>query len=187
MNNPPPKKLLLHCCCAPCGTHPFRLLQGQFNVTAYFDNPNIYPPEEHRVRLDEIRRLAERWIIPLEVGECDPNAWFEAVKGHENEPEGSIRCEICYRFRLEKTARKAKTLHMDFFATTLSISPHKKTETINRIGLETAERFGVRFLEADFKKKDGFKLSCEISRAEGLYRQHYCGCMFSQKQGREPS
>jgi epoxyqueuosine reductase len=175
-------KLLLHCCCAPCGTHPFRTLRERFDVTACFDNPNIQPVEEYRARLAEIQELAKRWQFTVVEGEPGAAEWLSAVRGHEDEPEGSVRCEICYRIRLERTARKAKTLGMDCFATTLSISPHKKAETINRIGRETGERIGIRFIEADFKKKDGFKISCELSRAEGLYRQDYCGCLYSRRE-----
>jgi predicted adenine nucleotide alpha hydrolase (AANH) superfamily ATPase len=180
VNAPPKKKLLLHCCCAPCGTHPFRVLREQFDVTVYFDNPNIHPPEEYRSRLDEIRRLAERWNFPLVEGAFDSDSWLAAVKGHEHEPEGSDRCGICYRFRLERTARKAISLGMNCFAATLSVSPHKKADMINRIGGEAGLAAGIEFFEADFKKKDGFKISCDLSRAEGLYRQDYCGCIFSQ-------
>jgi predicted adenine nucleotide alpha hydrolase (AANH) superfamily ATPase len=160
------------------------MLQELFEVTVYFDNPNIHPAGEYQARLSEIRRLAERWDFPLVEGRYDSDAWLKTVKGHEDEPEGSIRCEICYRFRLERTAREAKTLGMDCFAATLSISPHKKTDVINRIGRKVGQEAGVAFFEADFKKKDGFKKSCELSRAEGLYRQNYCGCAFSKNEKR---
>ena len=187
MNPSAGKKLLLHCCCAPCGTHPFRTLRERFDVTAYFDNPNIQPAEEYRVRLMEIRELAKRWGFSVVEGEYDSEDWFSAIRGHENEPEGAARCEICYRIRLERTARMAKIFGMDCFATTLSVSPHKKAEIINRIGKQAGDQIGIQFVEADFKKKDGFKISCELSRAEGLYRQDYCGCTFSRRGGREPS
>jgi predicted adenine nucleotide alpha hydrolase (AANH) superfamily ATPase len=186
MNPPPRARLLLHCCCAPCGTHPFRLLRERFEVTACFDNSNIQPEGEYLARLEEIRGLSNRWGFPLVEGTYDPEGWLSAVLGRGNEPEGSTRCEICYRIRLEKTARKAKALGMDGFATTLSISPHKKAEIINRIGRETGGLEGIPFIEADFKKKDGFKISCELSRAEGLYRQDYCGCIFSRRERKTP-
>jgi predicted adenine nucleotide alpha hydrolase (AANH) superfamily ATPase len=180
--NPPfRKKLLLHCCCAPCGTHPFRALRGQYDVTVYFDNPNIHPAGEYQARLEEIRALAERWHFTLVEGEYDSVGWFDAVRGHEEEPEGAARCAICYRIRLERAARTAKSLGMDCFATTLSVSPHKNAKTINRIGKEAGGLIGIQFVEADFKKMDGFKISCELSRAEGLYRQDYCGCIFSRR------
>ena len=182
MNPSSGPKLLLHCCCAPCGTHPLRLLGERFDVTGYFDNPNIQPEEEYLARLTEIRGLAERWGFPVIEGTYDSESWLSAIRGHEDEPEGSARCEICYRFRLEKTAGKAKSFGMDGFATTLSVSPHKKAEIINRIGRETGGHAGIPFVEADFKKKDGFRISCELSRAEGLYRQDYCGCMFSRRE-----
>jgi predicted adenine nucleotide alpha hydrolase (AANH) superfamily ATPase len=181
MNPSAGKKLLLHCCCAPCGTHPFRTLRERFDVTAYFDNPNIQPAEEYRSRLSEIHELAKRWGFSVIEGTYDSENWFSAIRGHENEPEGAARCEICYRIRLERTARMAETCGMNCFATTLSVSPHKKTEVINRIGRQAGDQIGIQFVEADFKKKDGFKISCELSRAEGLYRQDYCGCTFSRR------
>jgi len=176
-----PPKLLLHGCCAPCVTHPFRMLRGQFNVTVFFYNPNIQPVEEYKARLNEIRRLSIKWQFPLVEGAYETAAWFNAVRGLEAEPEGGRRCSICYRIRLERTARNAKALGMECFATTLSISPHKQADTINRIGREIGYAAGIRFIEADFKKNDGFKASCDISKREGLYRQDFCGCGYSRR------
>jgi epoxyqueuosine reductase len=181
MNTPAAQKLLLHACCAPCATHPVRLLRERFDVVVFFDNPNIQPAGEYLSRLEEIRRLAAGWEFPLLEGTNDGDAWLAAVSGHEEEPEGGDRCTICYRFRLERTARRAKASGMDCFASTLSISPHKKAEVINRIGRETGDSEGILFIDADFKKKDGFKTSCDLSRMEGLYRQDYCGCIFSRR------
>jgi predicted adenine nucleotide alpha hydrolase (AANH) superfamily ATPase len=157
------------------------MLSERFEVAVYFDNSNIQPEEEYRARLLEIRELAARWGFSLVEAVYDPGAWFSAVRGYEDQPEGSRRCEICYGIRLNRTALRAVELGMDWFATTLSISPHKKADLINRIGGETAEAAGIRFLECDFKKKDGFRISCELSRAEGLYRQNYCGCIYSRR------
>jgi predicted adenine nucleotide alpha hydrolase (AANH) superfamily ATPase len=185
MKPPAPPKLLLHACCAPCATHPVRLLRERFDVVVYFDNPNIQPAGEYRARLEEIRSLAARWKFPLLEGGNDGDAWLAAVAGHEEEPEGAVRCEICYRFRLERTARRAKASGMDGFASTLSISPHKKADVINRIGGEAGDSEGILFIDADFKKKDGFKASCDLSRLEGLYRQDYCGCVFSRRDRRK--
>ena len=174
---------LLHACCAPCFTHPFRLLRSAFRVTAYFYNPNIQPETEYRAREGEMRRLAEKWRAPLIVGDYDVEWWRERVRGLEDEPEGGRRCEVCYRLRLEATARAAAERGMEVFGTTLSISPLKKAATINRIGREVGEAFGVSFYEADFKKCDGFKISCRLSAEEALYRQNYCGCLFSRREG----
>jgi predicted adenine nucleotide alpha hydrolase (AANH) superfamily ATPase len=183
--SPAPKPgLLLHCCCAPCGTHPIRLLSDDFSVTAFFYNPNLHPEMEYSIRRTEMESLCRRWNIPFETGERDAPAWGEAVRGLETEPEGGLRCDRCIRFRLEATARRAAALGFAAFTTTLSISPHKRADRINRIGLEIAGLSGLEFVEADFKKKDGFKSSCDLSRAEGLYRQDYCGCEFSLLEAR---
>lgn len=179
MNDRPKRTFLLHSCCAPCMTHPVQALKEMFSVTVFFFNPNIHPRIECLNREGEARRLAEKWNIPLIVGEYNSNAWFKAVEGYEEEPEGGRRCEICYGFRLERTAQEAKRLGIDYFSTTLSVSPHKKAAVINRIGKEVEDVHGVFFYEADFKKNDGFKESCRLSEAEGLYRQKYCGCEFS--------
>jgi epoxyqueuosine reductase len=185
MNAQTPPKLLLHACCAPCVTHPVRLLRERYDVTVFFDNPNIQPEGEYRSRLEEIRRLAARWEFPLLEGGYDCGAWLKAVAGHEDDREGAERCSICYRFRLERAATRAKDSGIDCFASTLSISPHKKADVINRIGGEAGDSEGILFIDADFKKKDGFKASCDLSRQEGLYRQDYCGCLFSRRDRRK--
>jgi predicted adenine nucleotide alpha hydrolase (AANH) superfamily ATPase len=185
VKDPNRPSLLLHCCCAPCGTHPLRILAETYAITVVFDNPNIFPASEYESRLEEIRALCGRWGFPLKVGRLDTESWRSAVRGFEQDPEGGGRCDRCIQFRLERTAELARDLGMDAFTTTLSISPHKKADRINRIGREIAGRAGARFLEADFKKKDGFRASCEISRSEGLYRQDYCGCEFSLLEARE--
>lgn len=182
MNEQSHRTLLLHCCCAPCMTHPVRLLRKEFDVTAFFYNPNIHPREEYTARQNEMERMAEEWEIPLIIGEYDVDEWFKKVKGYEEEPEGGLRCEACYRFRLEKTVLTAEKRGVEVFGTTLSISPHKKVTVINAIGKELEERRGICFFEADFKKKNGFKISCRLSNEEGLYRQNYCGCTFSRRQ-----
>jgi predicted adenine nucleotide alpha hydrolase (AANH) superfamily ATPase len=181
MNPMEKPSLLLHCCCAPCVTHPIRSLLDDFDVTAFFYNPNIHPPGEYQERLKEIEDLAKRWDFPLIVGPYEKDGWFAAVKGHEDEPEGGERCAVCYRMRLEKTATIAKEKRIDWFASTLSISPHKNAALINNIGKGIESCLDVMYLETDFKKKDGFKISCGLSREEGLYRQDYCGCVFSRK------
>jgi hypothetical protein len=175
-------RLLLHCCCAPCGTHPYRALSESHDVSVHFDNPNIQPESEYRARLEEMRGLAGRWGFALVEAPYEPEAWRAAVRGLEDEPEGGARCAACIRFRLGRTAAEAKRLRMEAFAASLSVSPHKNAALINRIGREEGERAGVRFVETDFKKKEGFRISCELSREEGLYRQDYCGCEFSRRE-----
>jgi predicted adenine nucleotide alpha hydrolase (AANH) superfamily ATPase len=175
------EKLLLHVCCAPCGTHPIRMLSELFDVSAYFYNPNIHPESEYRLRLDEMEKLAMKWDVPFYHDIDDSENWVLAVRGHETAPEGQSRCLICYRMRLERTAKKAFELGCPVFATTLSISPHKKADVLNRIGLEVASSAGVSYHPADFKKKDGFKIAGRLCREEGLYRQNYCGCLFSRR------
>lgn len=174
-------KLLLHCCCAPCATHPFRLLSESFEVTAFFYNPNIYPESEYQARLLEIQKLSKKWQFPLIIGPYEPELWETRIRGHESDPEGGARCLLCYQLRLEKTALEAKLANMEYFTSTLSISPHKNAEQINAIGEAIASESGVGFYPANFKKKDGFKKSCELSKEEGLYRQNFCGCQYSRR------
>jgi epoxyqueuosine reductase len=176
------RRLLLHACCAPCGTHPFTVLRDAFDVAVYFDNPNIFPESEHGARLAEIRTLGGRWGFAVEEAPYDHAAWLDRVAGLEDEPEGGLRCSECFRFRLERTAGRARELGMDAFATTLSVSPHKNAALINRIGAEVAAAGGVAFHADDFKKRDGFRKSCVLSREAGLYRQDYCGCEFSLRE-----
>lgn len=175
-------KLLLHCCCAPCVTHPIRILSETFEVTAFFYNPNIYPESEYQARLLEIQKLSQNWQFPLLIGPYEFERWEARIRGHENDPEGGSRCLLCYQLRLEETALKAKFANMDYFTSTLSISPHKNANQINAIGEAIASRYGISFYAANFKKKDGFKISCELSKQEGLYRQNYCGCQYSRRE-----
>jgi len=172
--------VLLHGCCGPCVTHPYQLLQKEYAVTIYFYNPNIHPRKEYEKRFQAVKDLSERWGYSLLIGPYEVKEWISKIRGFEEEPEGGERCRICYRMRLEKTAQAASSRGFDFFGTTLTVSPHKKANVIHEIGEKYESQFDVRYLEADFKKKDGFKLSCSLSRQEGLYRQHYCGCLFSQ-------
>ena len=182
MNHRVKKRLLLHCCCAPCGTHPVRVLENDFEVVPYFYNPNIHPETEYKKRLRELRTLMDKWHFTLIEDVYNVDSWFERIKGHEDDLEGEERCEICYQIRLGKTAAYAREYQFDCFATTLSISPLKKASIINAFGKELEKKYNLQFYEADFKKKGGFKISCELSKKEGLYRQHYCGCIFSQKE-----
>ena len=177
-------KLLLHMCCAGCSPYVIDLLQREYEVTGFFYNPNIHPEEEYLLRRDEAEKLAEKLHIELLCGEYDVNEWFRSIKGMENEPEGGRRCDACFRMRLEKTAQRAREENFDIITTTLTVSPHKNAETINRIGSAVGEKYCVRFLESNFKKKDGFKKTTEMSKKLGLYRQDYCGCLYSKEEGK---
>jgi predicted adenine nucleotide alpha hydrolase (AANH) superfamily ATPase len=177
-------KMLLHICCAPCSTAVIERLRDEFDITGYFYDPNIHPEEEYIRRLEETKGLYNKLSIPLIEAQYDAEIWFELTEDFKHEPEGGKRCELCYDMRLEKAAGFAKENGFDIFATVLSISPHKKAEAINNIGRKLAEKYGIKFYEADFKKKDGFKRSLELSREYNLYRQDYCGCVYSKRHGR---
>lgn len=172
--------MLLHTCCAPCSTSVLELLREVFDLTLHFYDPNIHPKEEYEKRRDEMRVYAERFSIPFVEGPYEVERWFEITMGHKEDMEGRERCLICYDMRLRETARFAGDSGFEYFATVLSISPHKRAEKINEIGLSLAKEYGIRYLEADFKKRDGFKKSIELSKKYGLYRQDYCGCVYSR-------
>ncbi|MBI5186542.1 MAG: epoxyqueuosine reductase QueH [Nitrospinae bacterium] len=171
--------LLLHVCCAPCSPYVVELLSKEFHVTAYFYDPNIHPEEEYRFRLEEMKKMCAGMGLGIIEAEYDPDRWFQLVEGHEKDPEKGERCGICFRMRLEQAAKFAGENGFSAFATALSVSPHKDAKAINRIGREIGNAHGVVFLEADFKKKNGFKISVEKGRELGLKRQDYCGCVFS--------
>lgn len=174
-------KMLLHVCCAPCSSAVLERLRDEFDITGYFYDPNIHPEEEYIRRLEEGRRFYREIGIPLIEAPYDAERWFAKTAEFKEAPEGGIRCEICYDMRLNKAAGFARENNFDIFATVLSISPHKKAEKINNIGRSIAEKYGIKFYEADFKKKDGFKRSLELSREYNLYRQDYCGCIYSKR------
>lgn len=178
------KTLLLHACCAPCSSYVLEYLSGYFDISLLFFNPNIYPMEEYRKRLNEVKRLIGEMPLKSEVkiieGRYEPEEFFDIAKGLEQAQEGGERCFKCYRLRLEEAAKAAEKGGFDFFTTTLSISPHKNAQKLNEIGEELEKEYGVRYLYADFKKKEGYKRSIELSRIYGLYRQNYCGCGFSR-------
>ena len=176
------KRLLLHTCCAPCSPYVVELLRKEFEVSALFYNPNIHPLEEYNLRLEEMRGFLGAISVELIEGEYDADQWFRMVKGMEQEKEGGRRCELCYRVRLEKTGLMAQTKGFQYFTTTLTVSPHKNAKIINQIGRGIKGNPDVAFYEADFKKRDGFKKSCELSKKHGFYRQNYCGCIYSKKQ-----
>jgi predicted adenine nucleotide alpha hydrolase (AANH) superfamily ATPase len=157
-------------------------LQDEFEVELFFYNPNIHPAEEYRARLEEARKYAQKIGVEFHEYGYDSDAWFRATSGLQDEPEGGDRCEICLRMRLGKTAQFAATNGFDHFTTTMSISPHKDAAMINRLGALIADMYMSKFYTADFKKDGGFKKSAEMSREAGLYRQSYCGCVYSKKE-----
>lgn len=181
------KKLLLHSCCAPCSSHVLTLLKEYFAITVLYYNPNITERAEYEKRVREQIRFIEALNHDTEGtdisymdGEYVPGLFLETVKGYEHIPEGGARCKLCFEMRLRETARLAKEGGFDYFATTLTVSPLKNAALLNEIGLEMGECFGVEYLISDFKKKDGYKHSIELSAQYDLYRQDYCGCIFSK-------
>lgn len=183
--NPPPR-LLLHACCAPCSSYVLPYLAEYFSITILFYNPNITEQAEYEKRKAELLRLIGELDVknPISVLEApwDPDRFFALSRGLEDCPEGGERCFACYRLRLEKTAQLARENGFDWFTTTLSISPLKNAVKINEIGEELAAQYGVRHLPSDFKKKGGYQQSIVLSKQHHLYRQNYCGCIFSQRE-----
>lgn len=176
-----PKKLLLHICCAPDATVGIERLFPDYEITVFFYNPNIHPEKEYSLRRREMEQLANRLNVPmLDAAEYNANEWFELVKGLEEVPEGGKRCELCFQMRLQKTAEAAVQNDFPVFTTVLTVSPHKNAQIINQLGAAIGNEMGLEFIAANFKKKDGFKRSLELSRQYNLYRQDYCGCIFSQ-------
>ncbi len=173
------KKMLLHTCCAPCAIYVVQELAKEYDLALYYYNPNIHPADEYQKRLNEITKWARKKDIKLIETDYNVEAWFNKVKGLEEEPEGGNRCFVCYEMRMRETAQFAKDNDYDIFSTTMSISPHKKADKLNEIGNKLKEELGVDYLEADWKKNDGFKIACKLSKEEEFYRQDYCGCTFS--------
>lgn len=187
--------LLLHSCCAPCSSYVLEYLSEYFRITVFYYNPNIYPKEEYYKRVKEqqtlLGLLPAKNPVAFAEGPFEPERFYEMARGMEKLPEGGKRCFDCYKLRLSEAAREAQSRGLDYFTTTLSISPLKNAEKLNEIGLALAGEYGVQYLLSDFKKKNGYKRSVELSAAYGMYRQDYCGCIFSmqererQKQERE--
>lgn len=178
-------RLLLHSCCAPCSSYVLEYLSSYFSITVFYYNPNIYPPEEITKRAAEQKRLISQLpaVHPITYleGSYDPQSYYQAIKGHEQDREGGERCFLCYHLRLKEAAKLARSEGYDYFTTTLSISPLKNADKLNEIGEELAKEYGVAYLSSDFKKKNGYQRSIELSREYELYRQDYCGCVFSQR------
>ncbi len=182
-------RLLLHACCAPCSSYVMEYLSSWFDICVYFYNPNIDTREEYDKRAEELRSMIQRMKVPVRliVAEYDPESFYRMARGHEKDPERGERCRLCYELRLKETARLLKELSekgesFDFFCTTLSISPLKDAKALNDIGERIAASEGLSFLPSDFKKRNGYKRSIELSAIYGLYRQDYCGCVFSRRE-----
>lgn len=179
--------LLLHSCCAPCSSYVLEYLSQHFCITVLYYNPNIFPIEEYEYRIEEQKRLIS--LLPAKhkisfIGtDYEPEKFYNAIKGYENIPEGGERCFKCYELRLREAAEYARRRDFDYFTTTLSISPLKNAEKLNEIGIRLEGEYGVKYLCSDFKKRNGYKRSVELSEEYGLYRQNYCGCVFSKKEG----
>jgi predicted adenine nucleotide alpha hydrolase (AANH) superfamily ATPase len=178
---PPGTEVLVHICCAPDASYGVRALRDRFDVTGFFYNPNIDSREEFRERLRATLDLREKDAFSLVIGAGGKEAWEDAVRGMEDEPERGRRCEACVRLRMRETARKAAELGMPAFGTVLTVSPKKDAAMVNRVGREEGEGFGIRFVEADLKKGDGYLKSVRASKELGLYRQRYCGCRYSYR------
>ncbi len=182
--------LFLHSCCAPCSSYVLEYLSEYFSITVFYYNPNIYPDEEYYKRVEEQKQFIRRFNennrnfhkISFVEGNYDKDKFYEMAKGLEQIPEGGERCFGCYELRLREAAEYAKELGMDYFTTTLSISPMKNAEKLNEIGEKLAKEYGIQYLTSDFKKKNGYKRSTELSREYGMYRQDYCGCVFSLRE-----
>ena len=179
---PQKPKLLLHACCAPCSSYVIEYLNPYFDITLLFYNPNIQPKEEYEARAKELITLPEKSHIDAKVIICpyEPKEFDKAARGKEELPEGGARCAACFELRLGYTAKYAAENGYDYFCTTLSISPYKNARLLNTTGKAMEERYGVKYLYSDFKKNDGYKKSCQLSEKYGLYRQNYCGCIYSK-------
>ena len=181
-----PKKLLLHACCGPCSSYVLEYLSKYFDITIFYYNPNISPESEFIKRVEELKKLIN--LMPLTnkvdvvVPAYDNNIFNETIKGHEKDKEGEERCYLCYKLRMENSIIYAKKHNYDFFTTTLSISPYKNSIWLNEIGELLEKEYSVKYLYADFKKKNGYKRSIELSKIYNLYRQDYCGCVYSKYQ-----
>lgn len=177
--------LLIHSCCAPCSSYVLEYLSEYFKITVFYYNPNIYPESEYTKRIAEqqklIRDMEFRYPVSFLAGEYDKEKFYEMAAGMEDLKEGGARCMKCYELRLSEAARQAVAGGFDYFTTTLSISPMKNAQKLNEIGLRVGKEYGVKYLVSDFKKKNGYKRSIELSKEYGLYRQDYCGCEFSMR------
>lgn len=177
-------RLFLHSCCAPCSSYVLEYLSQYFEITVFYFNPNIAPEEEYRKRVEEQKRLIEQLpaVYPIQFveGHYEPEEFYSRVRGLEKEPEGGSRCRVCFELRLEEAARLAAEGRYDYYTTTLSISPLKNAQVLAEVAIEMGQKWGVSWLPSDFKKKEGYKRSIQLSSEYDLYRQNYCGCVFSR-------
>lgn len=178
-------KLLLHSCCAPCSSYVLEYLSDYFEITVFYYNPNIFPESEYTKRILEqqmlIHDMKHKYPISFIAGNYDRERFFQIAEGLEHLPEGGERCFLCYEFRLEEAARIASEADFDYFTTTLSISPLKNADKLNELGNKVGRKYNIKYLQSDFKKKNGYKRSIELSLEYGLYRQDYCGCEYSYR------
>ena len=176
------KKIILHACCAPCASYPInKLKEDGFEPVVFFYNPNIFPSSEYEIRRVELEKYCKKIGVKYFEGDYEIKKFYDAIKGFENEPEKGKRCSICFNLRLDKTAQFAISQGINYFTTTLSVSPHKNSNQIFEEGRLIAKEYGVKFLEYNFKKQDGFKISRTIAKENNMYAQSYCGCEFSIK------
>jgi predicted adenine nucleotide alpha hydrolase (AANH) superfamily ATPase len=174
-------RMLLHVCCGTCALYPYFKLKRDFNITFFYYNPNIYPKEEYLRRLDGVQTIAKKYSVPLITGRYEIKKWLALTKGLKDEPEGGKRCHLCFRIRLVEAAKQAKKLGSDLFGTTLTVSPLKNHNVINSLGSDIAASLGIDFFQSNFKKNDGFKKTIKMSKKIKLYRQNYCGCIYSMR------
>lgn len=172
-------KMFVQICCAPDALYVMDLLRKDYDVSGFFYNPNIHPREEYDLRFGETQKVAATLGFEIIEGPYDESRWHTLTAKFKDEPEKGRRCDVCYALRLEQTAKKGAELGFDIFTTVMSLSPWKKTDVMNKIGKMFGQRFQIQYLEANFKKKDGFKKSMELSKRHKLYRQDYCGCIYS--------
>lgn len=178
------QKILLHSCCAVCAAYPLEKLEN-YITTVYFCNPNIYPEQEYIRRLDELKHYCDKHNFELIIEEYNPQEWYDFIKGLENEPEKGLRCEKCFEFRLEKSAQKTKELGIENLTTTLTVSPHKDSQKIFQIGIKISQKYGIKFIQENFKKQNGFFRTTQLAKENNFYRQNYCGCEYSIKKPTE--
>lgn len=179
------RTLLMHSCCGPCSTACIERLKDYFDITVLYYNPNIEPLEEYNKRKETQKSVLRRLNIKYMDSDYDNETFRQLTKELKDEPEGGKRCIVCFGLRLKETAKRAKENSFDYFTTTLTVSPHKNSELINKLGIEIGEHVGVKFLVADFKKREGYKRSIELSKEFDLYRQNYCGCLYSKSDNEE--
>lgn len=179
------RTLLMHSCCGPCSTACIERLKDYFDITVLYYNPNIEPLEEYNKRKETQKSVLRRLNIKYMDSDYDNETFRLLTKELKDELEGGKRCTVCFSLRLKETAKRAKENSFDYFTTTLTVSPHKNSELINKLGIEIGEYVGVKFLVADFKKREGYKRSIELSKEFDLYRQNYCGCLYSKSDNEE--